>query len=560
MLQRLHIENIAVIEEADICFSDGFNVLTGETGAGKSIVIDALGAVLGQRTSRDLLRTGASKAYVSASFCSVPQEIVSACSDTGGDELVLEREMTPDGKNACRVNGRMATVAQLREIGKRLLDIHGQHEGQQLLDEQRHLWYLDRFGSDESLIDEYTVKYNRLTEIKRKMTALCMDEAERDRRTDTLRFQIAELERANLHEGEDAALAERREILRNGEKFASAVSTAEQVLYGGDDGFGAVNALKAAAEELQRVQRFGEAFASLAARLSDLSAEADDVGEQLRDLRRDYAFSEEELDAVEERCDTLYRLKKKYGADVSEMLAYLEKCRNELDEIAFADDTRERLAAEEKKAEADLLATARRLTEMRKKAAEELSRRITEELLALDMPHVCFTVDFAEKEPDASGADAVRFLLSANRGEVPKPIDRIASGGELARIMLALKNVLAEQDEVQTLVFDEVDTGVSGRAAEKVAEKLFRVAGTKQVLCVTHLPQIAAMADVHFTVEKTERDGRTFTRLSALQTDGRAEELARLTAGTHISKAQLEGSAELLRAAEARKVTIRNAT
>lgn len=349
MLHLLHIENIAVIEEADIRFEEGFNVLTGETGAGKSIVIDALGAVLGQRTSRDLLRTGAAKAYVSAAFSGVPAALMSDCG-AEGDELVLERELTPDGKNACRINGRMASVMQLKELGKRLLDIHGQHEGQQLLDEQQHLSYLDRFGQTEKLIELYTDKYNTLTEIRRKSKTLQMDEAERSRRVDTLQFQIGELERADLKEGEEEELSARREILRNSEKFSSAIAGADQALWGDDEGLGAVSALKTAAEELRGLQRYGDRFAALAARIESLRAEAEDVSESLRDVKREYEFSPEELDAVEERCDKLYRLKKKYGADVGEMLAYLAKCREELDNISFADDTLARLAQEEIKA------------------------------------------------------------------------------------------------------------------------------------------------------------------------------------------------------------------
>ena len=556
MLHLLHIENIAVIEEADIRFEEGFNVLTGETGAGKSIVIDALGAVLGQRTSRDLLRTGAAKAYVSAAFAGVSPALIAACG-ADGDELVLEREMTPDGKNACRINGRMASVTQLKELGKRLLDIHGQHEGQQLLDEQQHLAYLDRFGQTEELIEAYTGSYNALTEVRRRIKALQMDEAERSRRVDTLQFQIGELERAELKEGEEEELSARREILRNSEKFSSAIAGADHALWGDDESFGAVSGLKTAAEELRSLQRYGESFAALAVRMENLRAEAEDVSESLRDLKREYEFSPEELDAVEERCDKLYRLKKKYGADVTEMLAYLAKCREELDHICFADDTLARLAQEETKAQNAVMAAAHALSDERKKAAGELAERILAELRDLAMPKVRFCVDFEEKEPDASGIDTVRFLMSANVGEAMKPIDRIASGGELARIMLALKNVLAEQDEVATLVFDEVDTGVSGRAAEKVAEKLFKVSCRKQVLCVTHLPQIAAMAEAHLTVEKGERDGRTYTAVQRLEGDERAAELARITAGTHITDTQLTSNAELLSAAEKRKAVLR---
>ena len=450
----------------------------------------------------------------------------------------------------CRVNGRLVSVSQLREIGKRLLDIHGQHEGQLLLDEEQHGAYLDRYGEVNGLLDAYHDEYYALTELRSRIRALQMDESEKARRMDTLRYQIGELERADLKKGEEELLSERREILRNSEKFSSAIDAASACLNGGDESCGAVAALRSAGEELHTLRRFGGQFSDLAKRLEELRCEAEDVAEILRDLRREYEFSPEELDSVEERCDQLYRLKKKYGGSIGEMLAYLDRCREELDQIEFADDTVARLQSEEKKRVKSVYAAAKQLSDARKAAGKELSERILRELRQLDMPKIQFTVDFSEKEPDANGIDVIRFLMSANVGEALKPIDRIASGGELARVMLAMKNVLAEQDEVATLVFDEVDTGVSGRAAEKVAEKLAMVSRTKQVLCVTHLPQIAAMADVHFTVEKGERNGRTYTAVNRLDRAGRARELTRITAGTHITEAQLRSSEELLCAAE----------
>ena len=550
MLELLHIENIAVIEESEICFDTGFNALTGETGAGKSIVIDALGAVLGRRTSRDLIRTGAAKARVTAQFSGISDDVLEAYGVDAGEELFLQRELTADGKNVCRVNGRPVSVAQLRELGSRLLDIHGQHDGQQLLDEEQHGAYLDRFGLTEGQMDAYRKEFDALAELRGKIRSLSMDESEKARRMDTLRFQIDELERTNLVAGEEEKLAERREILRNSEKFSSAIDGADACLSGGEDSSGAVAALKNAAEELRSLKRYGGSFEELAKRLHELCCEAADVAENLRDLRREYEFSPEELDSVEERCDRLYRLKKKYGGSVEEMLAYLDRCREELDRIEFADDTLLRLQSEEKKQEAKVRDAGKQLSDARKAAAKELEQRILTELRQLDMPKVQFAVDFTEKEPAADGMDVIRFLMSANVGEALKPIDRVASGGELARIMLALKNVLAEQDEVGTLVFDEVDTGVSGRAAEKVAEKLAMVSRTKQVLCVTHLPQIAAMADVHFSVEKGERSGRTYTEVCRLDRAQRCRELSRITGGTLISDAMLQSSEELLAAAE----------
>ena len=552
MLEMLHIENIAIIERSEIVFTRGFNALTGETGAGKSIVIDAMSAVLGQRTSRDLIRTGADKAFVSAWFSHVPASI---CEDLGitPDEdgnLMLQREIHADGKNVCRVGSRPVTVSQLRQLGSRLVNIHGQHDGQQLLDEEQHLTYLDRYGKTANAFTNYTDKYNTLTEIRRNMAALQMDEAEKARRMDTLQYQIAELERAKLKEGEEEALVSRRNLLRNGEKFISAVSGCDYCLSGSDESDGVLALLRRAQEALGTVRNLDETFAALYERLQEAYSEVYDIADTVSDQRSNFDFSPNELDEVEGRLDLLYRLKKKYGATIEDMLAYLEKCRTELDNICYAGDTLERLKKDEAKAEKAVMEAARALSEERKTAAAALETLVLDELRQLDMAKIRFCVEFTDHVPDATGIDGVRFLMSANVGEELKPINKIASGGELARIMLALKNVLSEQDMVNTLVFDEVDTGVSGRAAQKVAEKMARIAGTKQVLCVTHLPQLAAMADTHFSVEKGERDGRTYTNVEELPRQRRREELARLTGGAHVSDTMLQGAEELLLQAE----------
>ena len=552
MLHLLHIENIAVIEEADITFCRGFNALTGETGAGKSIVIDAMGAVLGQRTSRDLIRTGAAKAFVSAVFTDVPALPVLdeyGISAEGG-ELLLQREIYGDGKNACRANGRPITVAQLRQLGSSLLNIHGQHDGQLLLDEERHCDYLDSFGRIAPQLETYQVCYRAFEEIRRKIRSLRMDEAERERRVDALQHQIEEIERAELRPGEEEALLERRNVLRNSEKFLSAVRGASFYLSGDEDSSGAVALLEEAESALSGAKGLGDQFIQLSQRLNALRSEAWDIAETVRDMEESYDFSPGELDAIESRTDLIYRLKKKYGATVEDVLAFLAKSQEELDRIQFADDTIARLEKEQEKAQRKVEKAAQVLTEARKAAALVLEARIQEELRQLDMPKVRFAICFAQREPGETGADEVRFLMSANVGEDLKPIQKIASGGELARIMLALKNVLAENESVGTMVFDEVDTGVSGRAAQKVAEKLCQVSRTKQVLCVTHLPQLAAMADTHFSVEKGERNGRTYTRVVELDRSQRCQELARLTGGTHVTEAQLTGAEELIRAAE----------
>ncbi|MBD5162117.1 MAG: DNA repair protein RecN [Oscillibacter sp.] len=555
MLQLLHIENIAVIEEADITFDSGFNALTGETGAGKSIVIDAMGAVLGQRTSRDLIRTGAAKAFVSAVFTGVPS--LAALEECGAEpeegELLLQREVYADGKNVCRVGGRPVTVAQLRKIGNSLLNIHGQHDGQQLLDEEQHGAYLDSFGRVDRELAAYTACYEAMEATRRKLKSLQMDEAEKERRVDSLNFQINELERAELKPGEEEALLQRRNLLRNSEKFMSAIQGAVWNLSGGDDGGGAVPSLREAAGALSGAKHLDEQFSQLHERLESLYSEAYDVAETLRDLEDAFDFSPQELDELEGRADQLYRLKKKYGPTVEDMLAYLEQRKEELEQITFAADTAARLEKQQEKERRQVMKAAGSLSEARKTAAKALEERIQEELRQLDMPKVRFAICFGEKEPDAGGIDVVRFLMSANVGEELRPINKVASGGELARIMLALKNVLAENELIGTLVFDEVDTGVSGRAAQKVAAKLAQVSRRKQVLCVTHLPQLAAMADTHFSVEKGESRGRTYTRVLRLDREQRKQELARLTGGEHLTPAMLAGAEELLDAAEAYK-------
>ena len=560
MLELLHIENIAVIEEADIQFHSGFNALTGETGAGKSIVIDAMGAVLGGRTSRELIRTGAEKAFVSAEFSHVPAELpglaeTGVAPDEDGN-LLLQREISGDGKNTCRANGRPITVAQLRRVGGELLNIHGQHDGQQLLDEEQHGAYLDRFGKTEKTLAAYQKEYSAMTELKAQIKALKMDEAEKARRVDSLRFQIGELERAELVPGEEEELAARRNILRNGEKYIGALSGADYCLSGDDTCGGAVSQLREAEEAMSAVRNLGDDLAELYKRLEELRCEAYDLAETIRDKRAEFDFSPAELDAVESRSDQLYRLKKKYGATVEDMLAYLDKCRAELDAIETADDTLILLEQTLKKAEKATLAAGAELTRVRREAAKALEGRIQSELRDLDMNKVRFAIEFTEKEPSPDGCDTIRFLMSANVGEDLRPIAKIASGGELARIMLALKNVLAEQESIGTLVFDEVDTGVSGRAAQKVAEKLAQVSRRKQVLCVTHLPQLAAMADTHFSVEKGERSGRTYTKVILLDRERRKAELARITGGSKVTEALLESAGELLDEAEAYRKTI----
>lgn len=552
MLELLHIENIAIIEAADIEFAPGFNALTGETGAGKSIVIDSLSAVLGQRTSRELIRTGAEKAFVSAAFSGMAPELTEelGIQPEADGTLLLQREIQTDGKNVCRVNGRPVTVGQLRALGARLLNIHGQHDGQQLLDEEQHIVYLDSFGRVESLAITYAEKYKNFTDIRRQIGALQMDEAEKARRVDTLQYQIEELRRAKLTPGEEEELTARRGMLRNAEKFLDAVAGADYALNGDDSGGGALSALRQAQDALSGVRHLDDAFGQLYERLGEAYSEVYDIAATVEDKRGELDVSPGELDRVESRMDLLYRLKKKYGATVEDMLDYQARCEAELAQIEDAGDTLARLEQALSKAEKEARQAAQALSDARKAAAEQLTAQILAELQQLDMGKIRFAVDFAEKPLDSDGMDTVRFLMSANVGEELRPIHKIASGGELARIMLAMKNVLSEQDHVGTMVFDEVDTGVSGRAAQKVAEKMARISRRKQVLCVTHLPQLAAMADTHFSVEKGERGGRTYTEVRRLDREQRRQELARLTGGSHVSQTMLDGAEELLVQAE----------
>jgi len=552
MLELLHIENIAIIEAADIEFAPGFNALTGETGAGKSIVIDSLSAVLGQRTSRELIRTGAEKAFVSAAFSGMAPELTEelGIQPEADGTLLLQREIQTDGKNVCRVNGRPVTVGQLRALGARLLNIHGQHDGQQLLDEEQHIVYLDSFGRVESLAITYAEKYKNFTDIRRQIGALQMDEAEKARRVDTLQYQIEELRRAKLTPGEEEELTARRGMLRNAEKFLDAVAGADYALNGDDSGGGALSALRQAQDALGGVRHLDDAFGQLYERLGEAYSEVYDIAATVEDKRGELDVSPGELDRVESRMDLLYRLKKKYGATVEDMLDYQARCEAELAQIEDAGDTLVRLEQALSKAEKEARKAAQALSDARKAAAEQLTSQILAELQQLDMGKIRFAVDFAEKPLDSDGMDTVRFLMSANVGEELRPIHKIASGGELARIMLAMKNVLSEQDHVGTMVFDEVDTGVSGRAAQKVAEKMARISRRKQVLCVTHLPQLAAMADTHFSVEKGERGGRTYTEVRRLDREQRRRELARLTGGSHVSQTMLDGAEELLVQAE----------
>jgi len=547
VLSLLHIENIAVIECADISFDRGFNVLTGETGAGKSIVIDAISAILGQRAYRDMIRTGSAKASVRAVFTDVPQ--LSWFEENGVEydsETIIQREIYLDGKNICRVNGSLVTVSILNKLGLQLINIHGQHDSASLFDEANHLAFLDDFASNQTLRETYSEKYLTVDRLRREINSLRMDEGEKLRWMETLKYQIQEIEKADLSAGEDEELEDRRKLLQNSEKIANGLNDAVENLYGGDDTDGAASMLATAERALARVSKFSTQIAELHEKVADLMYQVQDAAEIARDVQYELSYSADELDQIESRLDVIHKLRRKYGATCADILEYLENAKQELDEIEFADDHIERLQKKLKKAENEAWEAALSLRENRKETAERLSNRILTELAQLDMPKVQFACHFTELELTSNGADAVAFYMSANVGEALKPMSKVASGGELARIMLAMKNVLAEQDKVNTLIFDEVDTGVSGRAAQKVAEKLKSVARTKQVLCVTHLPQLAAMGDTHLLIAKGERDGRTYTTVTPLDLEGRKKELARIIGGANITETTLKSAEEML--------------
>jgi len=547
VLSLLHIENIAVIECADISFDQGFNVLTGETGAGKSIVIDAISAILGERAYRDMIRTGTNKASVRAIFTQVPE--LSWFADNGVEydaETVIQREIYLDGKNVCRVNGSLVSVAILRKLGTQLINIHGQHDSATLFDEENHLSFLDAFGDNMDLRAVYSEKFETVSKLRREIDKKTMDEGEKLRRMETLRYQIAEIEKAELEAGEDEVLEERRKILQNAEKLSNGMDSAVECLYGGDESDGAAGLLAQAEYALARLAKFSDSFAAIHERVSDLMYQVQDVAEEVRDARDDLSYSADELEQIESRLDVIHKLRRKYGVTCEDILAYLEKAKKELDEIEFADDHLERLKKKLKKAEKEAWDAALALRKNRQETSVNMADRILTELAQLDMPKVQFVCKFTETELSSNGADTVAFYMSANAGEALKPMSKVASGGELARIMLAMKNVLAEKDHVNTLIFDEVDTGVSGRAAQKVAEKLRSVASHKQVLCVTHLPQLAALANTHLLIAKSERDGRTYTSVTPLDIEGRKRELARIIGGTNITETTLKSAEEML--------------
>lgn len=557
MLTSLQIENIAVIEKAEITFDKGLNVLTGETGAGKSIIIDSINAVLGERTTRELVRTGAPSAKVSALFFGLSPAALEVLRsfDLEPEEdgsLLIQRSISADGRSTCRINGKTATVSMLRQLGGELINIHGQHDSQSLLSPEKHIGFIDALAQDDPLLEEYHGLYAAYVKIRRALNELRMDEDEKLRKTDLLRFQIDELEAANLQPGERERLTQERARCLNAEKILQGLRLAYDAISGTEEASGAAQLLTDAAAGLQEAARFYETIEKTAQEVLDLSYNLEACADEIRGAFDELAYDPGDLEQIEERLDLLYQLSRKYGETEEEMLAYLEKARAELDEITFSEERAQKLDEERRETVRKIKALAVTLSEARRQVGERFAKQVEAELAYLDMPHVRFLVRQEQTKPGPNGADEIEFLLSANPGEPPRPLARIASGGELSRIMLAIKNVLSGSDEIGTLIFDEIDTGVSGRAAQKIALKLRQVSAGRQVVCVTHLAQIAAQADCHLLIQKTVRGEQTYTQVDALDFEGRKQELARIMGGMEeITPLQLQSAEELLHAAGA---------
>lgn len=550
MLSVLKIENIAIIESAEIEFSRGFNVLSGETGAGKSIILDSINAVLGFRTSRELIRTGASEARVTALFSSVSENVEKKLLElslpVAPDKTILvSRVISPD-KNVCKVNNALTNVSALREIGAELISIHGQQDNRELLNNETHISYIDSIGDLNGIVGDYSTLYNELLSLKSQIKKLSGNKEEKARRIDILSYQIDELEKAEINPGEWESLKNRRTELQNFERIQESLTASYAALSGGDSYKGAVEMVSGAFRELSSISKFSNEIQSISEKLGDLYYELSDIADTVRDSISGDGYNPLELEDIENRLDLLYKLSKKYGETEEDMLQYLENAKTELSEISLSDEVLDELKVKysEKLIETENL--AKTLSEKRKKEAKIFCEKVCEELRFLDMPSVEFLVDFKEVDLCENGIDSVEFLISANVGEIPKPIAKIASGGELSRIMLALKTVLADKDKISTMIFDEIDAGVSGRAALKVASKLKDVSNGKQVLCVTHLAQLMSYADSHYLIEKAVRDGKTYTGVTLLDLEGRKKEIARITSGGEITQTQLDNALEMI--------------
>ncbi|MFR7820477.1 DNA repair protein RecN [Candidatus Pseudoruminococcus sp.] len=554
MLSNLYIENIAVIEKTSIDFKKGLNVMTGETGAGKSIVIDSINAVLGNRTSKELIRTGASSAFVSAEFTDLSEKALAVIDEAGFEledgELLIQREISTTGKNKCRINGRPATVSTLKEIGVQLINIHGQHESYELMSPELHISYIDKLAGLENEIEDYQEIYKKYKKLSAELKKATVDESERERKIDLLKYQIDELEDADLRDGEYEELNEQKSVLQNSEKILEAIMSSRALMNGDDESSGVLENLQEINSQLSDISEYMSEVEPINSRIESAIYELEDCLSELTGLTDLVDTDGGSLDNIEERLDLIYTLGKKYGSTIKEMLDFLDKAKKELNALIMYDENRENLIKECDEAYKEAEKLAKALSEKRKATSAEFANKVCEEMAFLDMPNVKLVVVQEKCELNSLGCDNIEFLISTNPGEPPKPISKIASGGELSRMMLAVKNVLSDKDDIDTLIFDEVDTGISGSAAQKVGLKLREVSKSRQVLCVTHLAQIAAMGNSHFKISKSVRDEKTFTKVEELDHEGRKQELARIIGGTEMTKASLDYAEEMLIAGE----------
>ena len=550
MLSELYIKNLAVIEKTNIRFEPGLNVFTGETGAGKSIVIDAINAILGQRTSKDIVRTGEDKAVINAVFTELGADVLKTLDDYGYEAedgtLMIQREISADGKSSARICGSPVTASVLREIGSHLINIHGQHDNQVLLQPEKHLDILDAFGSVEAEKEADYASYRKLVQLKKEISQIDTDESEKERKADLLRYQIQEIQSAALQPGEEETLENDKKALLNYSNILENLQTAYAALFGNDDMIGAADGVSEASDALSEAAEYDDNIGELSEKLTDLSYQLSDVAQEVSSLLQNMEYDPRQLDEIEERLDLLFKLKRKYGDSVEKIQAYLATAQEELEGIELSDERLTELKAQEQQELMLARELAEQLSVRRREAAERLVTQITSELQFLDMPNVKLTVDFKKTPLRVNGKDEVEFFISTNPGEPPKPISKIASGGELSRIMLAIKNALADKDNVPTLIFDEVDTGISGRAAQKVGLKLKSVAKNRQVVCVTHLAQIAALGDNHFLIRKDFTEDKTYTNVHKLDFEGRKQEIARIIGTDQITDLTLKNAEEML--------------
>ena len=549
MLSSLQIENVAVIQKAEVHFQPGLNVLTGETGAGKSILIDSINAILGNRTSKDLVRTGAAKAVIRAAFEQVPDAVLDSLEKAGyerSDALMLSREITAEGKSSCRINGMPATAAVLRELCGGLININGQHDSVGLLNPARHLGILDDYAQNGVQFQEYYALYRELVRIKRELDAMITDEAEKQRRIDLLSYQVQEIENAALTAGEEQTLESRRRVLANASTIRDRIAQCYALLSGGDEAAGAVDLLGEASNAASDAAQLDEALSGAASQLTDLYYTAKDVAADLVGRLDAYETNDAELDEIEQRLDLLYKLKRKYGDTVEDVIAFGRKAREELQNIQTSQERYDHLQAEKRRLYAQAREKAEVLTQTRLRAFEELNKRISGTLDFLNMPGVRMTLRHTRGPLASHGQDGIEFYISTNPGEAPKPLAKIASGGELSRITLAIKNAMADKDAVPTVIYDEIDSGVSGKAASRIGEVLRQSAQGHQILCITHTAQIAALADCHLLIQKNVENDRTYTEIHPLDTEGRVEALARLISGDHVTELSRANAREML--------------